>query len=591
MKTVKFFIRRCVSKVFRFNQATLLVLLIVFHLAGAIKAQAYEYLWVGGPSGIWSDPANWAPSGTGPFPPDYPHYGSDKVFIDGDPGQNTTVTVDGDFLIGPRMAIDAGDAVTIGNGRLLQFYLWGLPQTIIATLSNDGLLILNSTGAKTTLKVSWSSLTLTGSGNLILGGNLNNTLTNYNGSFINDSNHTIRGGGTIECSPTLAGTIIFNNGNIIADNGTLRINSTIDNGGIGIVSVSGDNNILEINGSILGGRINPGTGRVEVNGWIGGGAILGAGTVNFNDPSGPLRGVTFDTGCIANIEANIFNFNDMIINPGAILNISDNHSLASDHWGTVKTATNNGTINLNSSGNPTTFSYLNLTGSGNLVMGGNINNILSGYLTNDTNHIIRGGGTIDAAITNLGNIIADNGTLKVNQPITGTGNISAQDQGLLFLNRDVSIQNFSMTANASLEVGPARVDVSGNFLFAVQDKAHWVWGQNSVLRMTGTGPDWHFLEAGGIDFIIPNLIIAGNIALVDLDHNSAGPGREALYVNHLTVSPGATLNLNTLQLYCYLNGNLHQVSAGEGALFGGGQIINRPLKPIALPFLLLLLGD
>ena len=43
----------------------------------------------------------------------------------------------------------------------------------------------------------------------------------------------------------------------------------------------------------------------------------------------------------------------------------------------------------------------------------------------------------------------------------------------------------------------------------------------------------------------------------------------------LNVNPGATLNLNKLPLYTYLGTEIHRVQAGEGALFGGGQIINR----------------
>ena len=51
------------------------------------------------------------------------------------------------------------------------------------------------------------------------------------------------------------------------------------------------------------------------------------------------------------------------------------------------------------------------------------------------------------------------------------------------------------------------------------------------------------------------------------------------------------MNLNNLQLFCYLNGIIHQVKAGEGDLFGGGQIINRPLKSAVAPILFLLLDN
>lgn len=73
------------------------------------------------------------------------------------------------------------------------------------------------------------------------------------------------------------------------------------------------------------------------------------------------------------------------------------------------------------------------------------------------------------------------------------------------------------------------------------------------------------------------------VNLVDeFNNGQQGPGQhEAPYLNatsgptNLSVPPGTTLNLNRLRLYCYLNGEMHQVKAGEGHLFGGGLIVNR----------------
>jgi hypothetical protein len=60
---------------------------------------------------------------------------------------------------------------------------------------------------------------------------------------------------------------------------------------------------------------------------------------------------------------------------------------------------------------------------------------------------------------------------------------------------------------------------------------------------------------------------------IDNGHRSPGVS-EVLYTNELGVDPGATLNLNRLALYTYLNKILHRVRAGEGNLFGGGTIID-----------------
>ncbi len=95
------------------------------------------------------------------------------------------------------------------------------------------------------------------------------------------------------------------------------------------------------------------------------------------------------------------------------------------------------------------------------------------------------------------------------------------------------------------------------------------------------------------NFHMTDLTVAGNntrVSLkdaVDNGNRGAGNASEALYVNTLHVSPGATLNLNNLPLYTYYNSQVHRVKAGEGAIFDGGQIINNSVSiPGTMPLLI-----
>ena len=97
------------------------------------------------------------------------------------------------------------------------------------------------------------------------------------------------------------------------------------------------------------------------------------------------------------------------------------------------------------------------------------------------------------------------------------------------------------------------------------------------------------LEVGGRDygisasgynnnFNLTKLQITGAgtyASLVDvIDNGRRAGGCEVLYVENLQVDPGATLNLNGLRLYARRDGTIYQVSAGQGELYGHGEIIN-----------------
>jgi T5SS/PEP-CTERM-associated repeat protein len=169
-------------------------------------------------------------------------------------------------------------------------------------------------------------------------------------------------------------------------------------------------------------------------------------------------------------------------------------------------------------------------------------------------------------------------------------------------------QSLNLSADASFfAVAGSTIIMTGADFINYSTHPDYLWGLGNLsLIFSGGGTTWRTLEIGGKDygidsqgfyynFHLANLTVTGNntrVALLDkVNNGNRGPGSapEALYVSTLNVNPEATLNLNHLPLYTYLDGLIHRVQAGEGHLFGGGQIINSSLGgPMGATMLLLL---
>ena len=431
--------------------------------------------------------------------------------------------------------------------------------------------------------LSSGTVTFTGSGEIVLGTYPNNYF-GEGGNYINDTDHTIRGGGRLSSANPPA----INKGKIIADNGMLMINTAVTNQGI-IGASGGPTNILQIyNTTCTGGQYNPGTGLIQL--W----------TSTLNDPTfGPGTVTTMDHA--ANMNGNIF------LDSGTNLIVESAGQL---HLGGNAIVTNNGTIHVNADINDAVVyseGTVTLTGPGSLVLNGKLNSYLwpARWQSLSMTPPIpsRGAGLLLAYTTNKGKIIANNGALRINRLVTGTGSVSVTDGATLEIWGDnLQCGDLTLSHLAALTLNNNRsLDVKGNFSFAMTDPARWIWMYQNALQMSGGGATQQSLEVGGKDFGVDAQGFSNNfnpqflglagagtyVNLVDAINNGQWPAREALYVGGdghlnttLNVPPGTTLNLNNIKLYVYLNNNIHQVQAGEGGLFGGGQIINRSLKPI-----------
>lgn len=464
-----------------------------------------------------------------------------------------------------------GDSLTFGSGLI--FNLSGTNPYVI----NNSAITLSPNNSYFQLS---GGLTATFSGtgniNMVTGSSFQGSTT---AQYINDSGHTIRGAGWIVAN-------MENRGSIIADGPELHFhgqsnNYQISQSATGALATAGSGSLLTLgNGlNLSGGHVNPNGGEVRLdNVSVFNGTNFGAGRIVIGSygASGVQLNGNFTTAA------------DFTITRGATL------SLFNKGW-----ITNTGTILIESNGvtqlrafeSPTGF-----TGTGSIVLGG-IDSRLTrekegDAFANDVQHTIRGAGTIDAPVYNVGTIIAEKGALVINQPIMwaplphGPGQIEVKTGGTLDVRNNIQTGNLTMGPDGMLSVGNLKViDLKGDYTFGQQNAAFWSWGAGSILQMSGSGAQQQFLEVGGRDyslsatgvsnnFNLPALTLTGSgtyVNLVDNIDNGHRASPEALYVNSLNVPAGTTLNLNRLHLYTYLNANIHRVKAGEGNLFGGAR--------------------
>ncbi|MFO0874239.1 MAG: hypothetical protein U0575_09745 [Phycisphaerales bacterium] len=227
--------------------------------------------WNGGPSGNWNVAGNWSPSGV-------PNNGGGNTYdvvIDGNVGTASAVSLTNLSPAVATITIGGNDSLSVGNN--LVFFLTG------GSLSNAGLLTLNSTGNTTDFRIDLDT-TFSGAGTF----RGSNTQANrfYGASnavrLTNATGHTIAGSMTLGVNQlrlTNAGVVDtdvsggilldltdgaglnFNSGTLRASNGaklTLQ-NFTLDNTGGTIEAAAGS--FVDLTGmSITGGTIRDADG-------------------------------------------------------------------------------------------------------------------------------------------------------------------------------------------------------------------------------------------------------------------------------------------------------------------------------------------
>jgi hypothetical protein len=349
--------------------------------------------------------------------------------------------------------------------------------TLTGTISNNGIVEQNSTGAATNVQI-LGGATLTGTGVWKMS---NNAANSFNSPFAaiptltNDTNHTIEGAGSMG-----ANMFNFDNKGLLDANQSTPLivapNATATNTGTMQASAGGTL------------RLNAGT-YTNTGGTI---RALDASTVEL------ISGGTFVGGAYATtgsgvIKVNTVTLQDPTVQSGSKVQILDNADPILQ--GTV---TNHGTVEQNSAG-ALTQAKINgnvlLTGSGVWKMTNNANNQILGtasgnILTNDASHTIQGSGNLGAnmmGVVNKGLILADQTV-----PITidpSTAGFVNQSTGTL---RASLGGDFNMTGGSFNNQGTFEALNGGSIIFlATSGTANILSG--GVL----TGGTWRSYSPGG----------------------------------------------------------------------------------------------
>ena len=167
-------------------------------------AQATSYTWNTTSDGNWSVAGNWTPGGGPPS-------SNDTARVDNNTGANVTVSVNNDYTVN-NLKIDAGDAVSVNNGKYFHLGGTGAPPV----LDVAGTFTLNSSGSNTYLQADYAS-TIQGGGIVYLGspgGSANN--------YISGGAITLAAGTTIQGQGYITAPLI-NNGYVIATGSGLTL--------------------------------------------------------------------------------------------------------------------------------------------------------------------------------------------------------------------------------------------------------------------------------------------------------------------------------------------------------------------------------
>ncbi len=546
-----------------------------------VSALSDTHNWNGTVSYYWNVAGNWSPAAIPGI--------DDKAIINN--GDVVTLTSNPAYI--HQLEVGSTSALNIGYSASAGATLWFNSSLTDHYILNEGVIRVGLSGYLGYLNCGGKTVLLQGNGTLILGGlNPGNSLTTQGGIFINTAGHTIRGGGKI--------LALANQGQVIADNGTLWIQCTVpvDNTG-GTMSASGSSSVLRIHATtVANGQIIPQDGKVVLTGGAIDNVALGPGAVEIGADDSLGWGSTF--------------LNTVTLASGTTVTVREDSSLWGDPSGNSTTLVNNGAIFMASTGGMPTYLCGNLTlqGPGTLTMGGGPGNVADGTgynLINSAPHLIQGSGSI-TSIVNNGAIIANNGTLTMSG-VTGTGMVDVANDATLSVT-PLTLQTGYLTmapqANLSVNIvsGDNFIDLKGNLVFFQIDPTKWNWGTSGLNMSGGT---WigapQTLEVGCRDdgaaasgytnnFVLPYLGIASPntyVSLVDhIDNGHRAGGREALYVTTLQVTSGATLNLNGIKLYAMRSGTVYRVKSGEGSLYGGGKIIDTAAGGPGTKLLLLL---
>jgi hypothetical protein len=304
--------------------------------------------------------------------------------------------------------------------------------TLVGTITNNGNINLASGGNVTQVLLS-GNVTLSGTGTLTMSNNPENFIygASLTGTEVLTNNITISGSGDI------------GNGLMILDNTSLgTINANQSNPLLLVPSAGGFTNtgLME---ATTGGTLTLDNGTyINAVGSTQGTILANGGTVNFNNGANIVGGKlqSENGGVIQNVQDATL---DGSTSTGAVTVVAGSSlSVINNSVLNIKgSIVNNGTISLNSVGNPTEFVVsgpsATLSGTGTLTMSNNAQNFIFGAAATDifTNQeTIQGSGNIgDSQLTfvNQGTVSANQSTPLVINAFGGTAGTGTTNTGTL----------------------------------------------------------------------------------------------------------------------------------------------------------------
>ena len=365
-------------------------------------------------------------------------------------------------LDGSKKTVTNKGIVSLNDGSTL---------TLLGTITNDGTISLNNDNYLTDLIVGSPTVSLTGSGTILLDQYSNNRIYGAVGAdVLVNVNNTIEGAGQIG-----AGQLTLVNqakGIINADqSGSLTLTSTsggtITNAGLIESTSTGGLNVETVINSSTGGTLLANGGNVYLNsgGSLEGGVIASGSNGGFFDVNGAF---TLDGSA-----QTLTNNTTVSVNDGQTLTL-------------LGTITNHGTISLNNDnyltdlvvGSPT----VSLTGSGTILLDQYSNNRIYGATASDVlvnvNNVIEGAGQIGAGQLTL-----------INQ---AAGIIDADQSGNLLLSASGTVVNAGLiesTASGGLSIQTIVDSSSGGTILAAGGNVYLNGGtlQGGLIKSTGGG--------------------------------------------------------------------------------------------------------
>ena len=337
------------------------------------------------------------------------------------------------------------------------------------SLTGNGSILFGNTGSSNQLAIDGTGTSLTVSSGIVIHGE-NGTVGAQR--FLGSGSTALINNGRI--SADVAGGVIdlsqatFQNNNILEakNSGTLRMNSAINNSATGQINAS-SNGVALLNGTtITGGTINTsGGGRFVAtntgNNFLNDATI--AGTVDIASATGVIRvngatGLAMQSGGVININSNsvlAFQGTQALSGTGEILfgNTGSSNQIAIDGSGSQLTIGSGILVHgINGTVGPQRF-----IGSAGTVL---INN---GTINSDGGGLITVAGSPVGSFTNNGTLRAQNGSLNLALPVTGTGTLRVDAAGVLNMSSlGASTQNRLEIGNIGAALNTANQNITIN---------------------------------------------------------------------------------------------------------------------------------